>query len=50
MDVKKSEADNERKSIMESGWVNGQIVNYINNMKNLMRIEVLTYWSTLKIL
>ncbi len=35
---------------MNSGWVDGQIMNYINHMKNLMRIEILTFWSVLKIL
>jgi hypothetical protein len=47
---KKAEASSERRAIQKSGWVDGQIQNYINHMKNMMRIEVLMFWSILNIM
>ena len=47
---KREDSVNERKNIMTSGWTESQINLYIMNMKYLMKIEILRFWSTFEIL
>jgi len=49
-DNKLEEATKEKESIMKSGWVELQITNYINHMRNLMRIEILYFWTIYQLL
>ena len=50
IDDKNKECLNERKIIMESGWVEGEINQYITNMKCLMKTEILRFWNVFEIL